>query len=122
MPGHLGPPPDVRRPAPPQDRPTDDLTDTAHPTVSAAVRLSRRGRVELLCGHRADPFVGCLRCEPVSDVQAEAAVDALETLDRHGVPGLADTPTCRALWRIGRRDLALAVHRRTSGGVCAPRG
>jgi hypothetical protein len=28
---------------------------------------------------------------------------------------LLDDQTCRALWRMGRRDLAVAVHRRTAG-------
>lgn len=89
--------------------------DTGHSNVSRAVRQWRRGRAELPCGHYGDPHRPCWRCEPITDRQAEAAADAIEHLDAHGLPGLADSRTCRGLWRIGRRDLATAVHRRTTG-------
>lgn len=112
-------PPNVRRPAPPQDRPTDDLTSVDHRTASEAARLWRRGRAELPCGHRGDPFAGCRRHVELSDVQAEGAVSAIEHLNAIGTPGLADSLTCRAMARVGRRDLAESVFRRTWGGQIA---
>ncbi|VAZ65313.1 hypothetical protein LAUMK40_01438 [Mycobacterium kansasii] len=82
-----------------------------------AVRAYRRGTCLWDCGHRVPAGADeCRRCEPVTGRQAEAAAEALDMLARHGYPGLADTRTCRALWRIGRRDLAAATHQRTMGG------
>lgn len=97
-------------------RPTSTFPNAANQSIAPeAARLSRRARSLLPCGHTGDPFAGCHRCEPVTDRDAEAAAEALDTLDRQGLPGLADASTCRGLWRIGRRDLAVAVHRRTTG-------
>ncbi|WP_198036514.1 hypothetical protein [Mycobacterium kansasii] len=95
-------------------------TSTRQPTAYQwAARYQRRSTAMLDCGHYADPHVGCRRCEPapVTDVQAGGAVAAIEHLDAHGYPGLADYRTCRGMWRIGQRALAVAVHRRTSGEV-----
>jgi hypothetical protein len=61
------------------------------------------------CKHYRDPYI--------SDKQAEAAVAAIEHLDLVGTPGLLDERTCRAMWRVGRRDLAVAVQRRTAGAA-----
>lgn len=71
------------------------------------------------CGHFADVYEGCRRCgeAQISDRQAEAAAVALDHLDAQGLPGLADERTCRGLWRIGRHDLAVAVHQRTTGAA-----
>ncbi|ODR23501.1 hypothetical protein BHQ23_04560 [Mycobacterium gordonae] len=79
------------------------------------MRQWRRGRALLDCGHRADPHAPCWRCGEITDRQAEAAAEAIDHLDAQGLPALADTKTCRGLARIGRRDLASAVHRRTAG-------
>jgi hypothetical protein len=61
------------------------------------------------CKHYRDPYI--------SDNQAEAAAAAIAHLDLVGTPGLLDIDTCRAMWRIGRRDLAVTVHRRTAGAA-----
>ena len=42
---------------------------------------------------------------------------AIEHLDRIGTPGLLDGDTCRAMWRIGFRDLAVEVYNRSQGLV-----
>ncbi|EUA05229.1 hypothetical protein I547_3087 [Mycobacterium kansasii 824] len=58
-----------------------------------------------------------LRARPGHRRTGRGAVAAIEHLDAHGYPGLADYRTCRGMWRIGQRALAVAVHRRTSGEV-----
>jgi hypothetical protein len=75
------------------------------------------------------PSCGCGRCvrdpdydrhrcgDEISDHMAEAAVDAIVTLDQLGTPRLLDERTCRAMARVGRRDLAVAVRRRTTGAI-----
>jgi hypothetical protein len=68
------------------------------------------------CSCVRDPGCDRHRCDgAVSDHQAEAAVAAVAHLDELGTPGLLDERTCRAMWRIGHRALAEAVHRRTAG-------
>ncbi|WRO42740.1 Hypothetical protein MUW33_2790 [Mycobacterium canetti] len=70
------------------------------------------------CGCIRDPEHDRHRCDSeISDRRARAAVDAIVHLDRAGYPGLADDRTCRAMWQIGHRDLAVAVHRRTAGAA-----
>jgi hypothetical protein len=44
-------------------------------------------------------------------------VAAIQHLDRFGTPGLLDADTCRAMWRIGFRDLAVEVYDRSYGVV-----
>lgn len=83
-----------------------------------ARRHNAKGRMKPLspCGCIRDPDVDRHRCGgEISDHMAESAVAAIAHLDSLGTPGLLNERTCRALWRIGRRDLAIAVHRRTAG-------
>jgi hypothetical protein len=95
--------------------------DDHHPT-NVARQLRRRRAASyrctpLDCGHR-DPWPCKHYRDPyVSDKQAEAAVAAIEHLDLVGTPGLLDVNTCRAMWRVGFRDLAVAVDARTRGLV-----
>ena len=68
------------------------------------------------CGCIRHPAADMHRCgSGVSDLQAEAAVAAIKHLDEMGTPGLLDTDTCQAMWRIGHRDLAAEVHQRSAG-------
>lgn len=68
------------------------------------------------CGCRRDPDYDRHSCHgEVSDHQAKAAVAAVIHLDQLSTPALFDDRTCRAMWRIGYRKLAAAVHRRTAG-------
>jgi hypothetical protein len=68
------------------------------------------------CGCVRDPDVDRHRCDgEISERMAEAAVAAAMHLDQLGTPALLDEQTCRAMWRIGYRNLAEAVHRRTAG-------
>jgi hypothetical protein len=68
------------------------------------------------CGCVRDPDVDRHRCGgEISNHMAEAAVTAINHLDQLGTPGLLDERSCRAMWRIGHRNLAEAVHRRTGG-------
>lgn len=70
------------------------------------------------CGCIRHPEVDKHRCHlGVSDLQAEAAAAAIEHLDQLGTPGLLDTDTCQALWRIGYHDVAVEVHGRSQGLV-----
>lgn len=80
-------------------------------------RVWRRGRALLSCGCIADPHAGCHRRHDyaITDMQAEAAVAAIRHLDALGTPALLDEPTCRAIWRAGRRQLAERVYRRSAG-------
>ena len=69
-------------------------------------------------GCKRDPEHDRHRCSAeVSDHMAEAAVAAIRQLDALGSPGLLDERNCRAMWRIGYRQLAVDVHRRTSGAA-----
>ena len=52
-----------------------------------------------------------------SDNMAAAAVAAVALLDGLGTPALLDPRTCRAMWRIGHRRMAQAVHHRTAGAA-----
>jgi hypothetical protein len=72
-----------------------------------------------VCGRCVrDPDLDRHRCgDEITDHMAEAAVAAVEHLNRLGMPALLDDRTCRAMWRVGRRDLAVAVQARTSGAV-----
>jgi hypothetical protein len=68
------------------------------------------------CGCIRDPEYDRHVCGgEISDNMAEAAVAAVVLLDQLGTPGLLDDRTCRAMWRIGHRRIATAVHRRTAG-------
>lgn len=70
------------------------------------------------CGCVRDPDDDRHRCHgDISNVMAQAAVTAAIHLDKLGTPGLLNRQTCRAVWRIGYRALAVAVHNRTSGQV-----
>lgn len=70
------------------------------------------------CGCIRHPEVDKHRCgKAISDKQAQAAVAAIEHLADVGTPGLMDRDTCRAMWRIGSRDLAVQVDARTQGLV-----
>lgn len=109
-----GPPERERRPG--GNRAADSLaTDASIITAREVARLSRRGRALLECSHIGDPHAGCHRCGRVSDRQAEAAVTAVQHLDEHGLPALLDRATCAAVWKLGHRDLAAEVYRRTAG-------
>lgn len=108
-------PPERRSPATQDRAPSTTPLAAAHLTAREAACLWRRGRALLECGHRADPHRSCWRCSEINERQAEAAAEAIEHLDAHGLPALANAKTCRGLARIGRRDLAVSVHRRTSG-------
>jgi hypothetical protein len=71
------------------------------------------------CGCIRHPDVDKHRCDQqVTDVQAEAAAAAIRHLQMVGAPGLLDDDTCRAMWRIGFRELAAEVCNR-SKGLCA---
>lgn len=79
---------------------------------------SRRSTPLGSCGCVRAPDYDRHRCDgEISDHMAEAAATALLHLDQLGAPGLLDARTCRAMWRIGHRRLAVAVHARTSGGA-----
>jgi hypothetical protein len=67
-----------------------------------------------------DPDYDRHRCgDEISDRMAEAAVAAVELLDGMGLPALLDDRTCRAVWRVGRRDLAVESYRRSHGEVAS---
>lgn len=77
---------------------------------------SRRTPPVWPCGCIRDPDRDRHRCSvEVSDNMAEAAVAAITHLDELGTPGLLNTATCQAMWRVGRHKLAAEVHRRTAG-------
>ncbi|WP_235629683.1 hypothetical protein [Mycobacterium lehmannii] len=123
MTGHqTGPPPGSERPAPPQDRLSHRVTTNATKSTAAAnkpgahkSRDRRRRAAEyrsprLNCGHR-DPWLCDCNTGPfLSDVRADAAIAAAETLLALGTPGIFDADRCRAMWRRGRRDLAASSH------------
>jgi hypothetical protein len=138
-PAHGLGPPEKERPggyqaARPDQQVSDDTTNTANDN-----RPGRQTPYEALAGNRRrfgasrrmppiptcmcgrcvrDPDLDRHRCgDEISDVQAEAAVAAIQLLDQLGTPGLLDDRTCRAMWRIGHRRLATAVHRRTAGAA-----
>ena len=70
------------------------------------------------CGCIRDPDYDRHVCDgEISDNMAEAAIAAIVLLDQLGTPGLLDERTCRAMWRIGHRRIATAVHRRTAGAA-----
>jgi hypothetical protein len=70
------------------------------------------------CGCIRDPDYDRHVCGgEISDHMAEAAAAAIVLLDQLGTPGLLDRRTCAAVWRIGHRRLAEAVHRRTTGAA-----
>jgi len=70
------------------------------------------------CGCIRHPEVDRHRCDAqISDVQAEAATAAIQHLNSIGAPGLLDGDTCRAIWRIGHRDLAVRCYGYATGGA-----
>jgi hypothetical protein len=99
--------------------------------MSDQLTQRRRGYVDGLHRRRAHAdtsrFLSCGQCTdtwtcrcydgPVTDKHAEAAVAAIQHLDVAGTPGLLDEDTCRAMWRIGFRDLAVEVYNRSQGLV-----
>jgi hypothetical protein len=111
-----------RRPGQPA-APSESTRTAEFCRFNAVPRQLRRRRVAswrlppLDCGCR-DPWT-CkhYRDAYISDKQADAAVAAIEHLDLVGTPGLLDVDTCRAMWRIGFRDLAVEVDARTRGSA-----
>jgi hypothetical protein len=68
------------------------------------------------CGCIRHPDIDRHRCDQqITDVQAEAAAAAIRHLDSLGAPGILPAETCRAMWRVGYRDLAVAVSQRSNG-------
>ncbi|PEG58592.1 hypothetical protein CQY21_21580 [Mycolicibacterium boenickei] len=59
----------------------------------------------LECGCQ-DPWICRCHDPELTDQQIEAAINAAELLLQHGLMPLFTIPTRRALWRVGRRDLA----------------
>lgn len=130
-------PPETRERAAPhdQDDPNQRLDDHQPDTQSVTDAADRGGFDRLArnarrhsaarrlaplppCGCIRDPDRDRHRCGgEISDHMAEAAVTALEHLDELGTPGLLDRRTCQAIWRIGHRRLADAVHRRSAGAA-----
>lgn len=81
-----------------------------------AAGLYRRSTALWDCGHRVPMGAdACWRCAEVGWRQAEAAATAVQHLDEHGLPALLDRATCAAVWKLGHRDLAAVVYRRTAG-------
>lgn len=74
--------------------------------------LARRRRAShrcqpLDCGCRVrDPWVCRCHDPELTEHQIEAAIEAAEFLLDHGLTPLFTIPVRRALWRVGRRDLA----------------
>ena len=78
----------------------------------AAKRLMPKGR----CGCIRDPLVDVHLCGgEISDVMADAAVQAAKHLAAHGVPGLFGQNMCRAMWRRGHHRLAAECFSYSSG-------
>jgi hypothetical protein len=93
-------------------------TDTGHSSGNRGRRCAAKKRMPPIgtCGCIRDSLFDRHRCDgQVSDVQAQAAADAVAYLDSLGTPGLLDQRTCRAMWRVGHRQLAVKVHARTTG-------
>lgn len=130
-------PPEWERPGDHHDAgPIQQLAE-ANTTARNSTVLGRQRPYDVLAGNgrrygaarRMEPLgpCSCVRDPDVdrhrhngeiSDKMTEAAVAAVELLDSLGTPGLFDTATCKAVWKLGhRRDLAVAVHRRTSGSA-----
>lgn len=136
MPGNGLGPPEWERPGDHHDAgPIQQLAE-ANTTARNSTATGRQQPYDVLAGNgrrygaarRMEPLgtCGCVRDPDVdrhrhhgeiSDKMTEAAVAAVELLDGLGTPGILNTATCQAVWRAGNRDLALAVHRRTTGGA-----
>ena len=118
MPGHnLGPPEKEERPP---KGPISSLSRQPDQGNSNAGKrrfgASRRMTPTPPCGCIRDPEDHRHRCDgEISDHAADAAAAAVAHLNRLGTPGLLDERSCRAMWRVGHRTLAEAVHRRTAG-------
>jgi hypothetical protein len=136
----LGPPGKERPGASHDAEPNQQLADTTPATIDDN-RPGRQTPYDALAGNRRrrrfaasrrmppiptcvcgrcvrDPFVDRPRCgDEIGDHMAEAAAAAVALLDQLGTPGLLDRRTCAAMWRIGHRRLAEAVHRRTAGAA-----
>lgn len=117
MNGHQTGPPECERPAPPQDRPSHRVTTNATECTAEAHRSRDRRRraaehrtQPLACGCRDPWLCDCDTDAFVSDVQADAVIAAAETLLALGTPGIFDADRCRAMWRHGRRDLAVSSY------------
>jgi hypothetical protein len=112
---------DNRSPAPDSHSVTDTVQLAGYDRLAGnARRFAAKRRMAPLgpCGCTRDPDHDRHRCGgEISDNMAEAAVAAVSLLDQLGTPGLLDERMCRAMWRIGHRRLAVAVHRRTAGAA-----
>ncbi len=96
---------EMRKPAPPQDRPSNNTYD-AHNT--AEVRRAGALRLPPLeCGHR-DPWSADHRREYPSDRMIDGYRDALAHLDYHGLIGAPILPELRLLWQRGGSDRRVA--------------
>ena len=100
----------------PAPRKESDSHTTLAQEYIAGLRRRRNAsyRLPVLDHGHSDPWQPW-RPEVISDVQADAAVAAIEHLDQICTPGLLDIDMRRALWRRGYRDLAVDVHRRSAG-------
>ena len=69
----------------------------------------------LWCGRCTDPWTCRCYDGPITDRQADAAIEAAEHLEQLGIPGIFDRPTCQAMWRRGRRDLSVRCYAYSHG-------
>lgn len=72
-------------------------------------RAAAQRSAPLDCGCR-DGWICRCTDHGISDIQADAVIAAAETLLALGAPGIFDADQCRAMWRRGRRDLAVSCH------------
>lgn len=94
----------------------NQTTGCNHYIASIGRRREASRRVQPLDCGCTDPWT-CKHHNPVRDAdrQAEAAIAAGDHLLHHNLGPLYDVDTGRALWRAGRRDLAV----RTASQVVA---
>lgn len=115
-------PPEREKPAPSQDRPSLNYTDTEHPTHATRQLRDRRAAsqrmVSLDCGcptgRHADPLACCL-CSfpPLTDHAVDSWAAAAEHVLAAGQMPLVPLEVRRALHRRGGRERQLAelLHR-----------
>lgn len=93
---------------PPKGAAPTNQPRSAHHYIAACRRRRAASyrAVPLDCGCR-DPWTCTCHDPQPSERMTDAAVDAAEYLLRHGLPPIFSIDQGRALWRAGRRDLAV---------------
>lgn len=87
--------------------PTNQPRSAHHYIAACRRRRDASYRVEPLdCGCR-DPWTCRCHDSQPSERMTDAAADAAEYLLHHGLPPIFSIDQGRALWRAGRRDLAV---------------